>query len=104
MSKNDRSILINEFEEIEKLIAERNLQPGQLLTFGDGVPEIEYASKFGGIGVGVLSPDQSHYEHRGHFTIEKKRARLIDAGAHLIVHDFRHATTLIDLVCSNQMS
>ncbi|MCI0495878.1 HAD family hydrolase [candidate division KSB1 bacterium] len=89
---------------IEKLIQERNLQPGQLLTFGDGVPEIEYTSKFGGIGVGMLSPDQSHYEHRGFFTIEKKRKRLIEAGACLIVPDFRHASTLVELICSVPMS
>ena len=89
---------------IQKLIQERNLQPCQLLTFGDGVPEIEYTNQFGGVCVGVLSPDQSHYELRGHLTIEKKRARLIDAGAHLIVHDFRHAATLVDLICSNIMS
>ncbi|MCU0643249.1 MAG: HAD hydrolase-like protein, partial [bacterium] len=88
---------------IEKLIHERNLQPGQLLTFGDGVPEIEYTSKFGGIGVGVLSPDQSHYEQRGFFTIEKKRERLIDAGAHLIVPDFQHAVSLVALIGSHQM-
>ena len=86
---------------IEKLIEERNLQPGQLLTFGDGVPEIEYTNQSGGIGVGVLSPDQSHYEFRGHFSVEKKKERLIKAGANIFVPDFRCATKLIEAVCSN---
>ena len=86
---------------IEKLIEEQNLQPDQLLTFGDGVPEIEYTQKFGGVCVGVLTPDQSHYELRGQFTIEKKRERLIQAGAHLLVPDFRFPTKLLETVCSN---
>lgn len=89
---------------IERLIAERSLQSGQLLTFGDGVPEIEHTNRFGGIGVGVLSPDHSYYEHRGYFTIAKKRERLIAAGAHLIIPDFREATMLIELISSHQMA
>lgn len=89
---------------IEKLIAERNLKPGQLLTFGDGVPEIEYTTRFGGIGVGILTPDKSHYEHRGHFSIEKKRERLIAAGAHLIIPDFQAASKLVELIGSHQMA
>ncbi len=86
---------------IEKLIAERNLQPGQLLTFGDGVPEIEYTIRSGGISVGVLTPDKSHYESRGHFTIEKKRERLIKAGANIVVPDFRGSAKLIEIICSD---
>jgi len=86
---------------IEKLVEERNLQPGQLLTFGDGIPEIEYTEKFGGVCIGVLMPDQGHYETRGHFTIEQKRERLIKAGAHILVPDFRVATKLLEIVCSD---
>jgi phosphoglycolate phosphatase-like HAD superfamily hydrolase len=80
---------------IEKLMRERNLQPGQLLTFGDGVTEIEYAKQSGGICVGVLSPDQSHYEFRGHFSVEKKKERLIKAGADLLVPDFLFSSQLV---------
>jgi phosphoglycolate phosphatase-like HAD superfamily hydrolase len=86
---------------IEKLVAEQGLQPGQLLTFGDGIPEIKNTHQFGGVCVGVLTPDRGNYELRGHFTIEKKRERLIDAGAHLIVRDFRCATKLLEIVCSD---
>lgn len=86
---------------IEKLVKERNLQSGQLLTFGDGVPEIEYTEKFGGICVGVLTPDQGHYETRGYFTVEQKRERLIEAGAHLLVSDFSCAIKLVEIVCSD---
>lgn len=84
---------------IERLIKQRNLQPGQLLTFGDGVPEIEHTHRAGGIAVGVLSPDQSYYEFRGHFSTEKKRQRLIQAGAHVLVPDFRCSSELLKLVC-----
>ena len=86
---------------IEKLITEKSLQPGQLLCFGDGVPEIEYTNQFGGACVGVLTSDKSHYESRGHFTIEQKRERLIKAGAHILVPDFRCASKLVAIVCSN---
>jgi phosphoglycolate phosphatase-like HAD superfamily hydrolase len=86
---------------IEKLIQERNLQPGQLLTFGDGVPEIEYTNQSGGICIGVLTPDQSHYEFHGHFTIDRKREKLIKAGVNILVADFRYASKLIEIVCSD---
>lgn len=87
---------------IEKLIRERKLQPGQLLTFGDGVPEIEYTEQSGGVCVGVLTPDQSHYESRGHFTIDRKRERLIKAGAHLLAPDFCYSAKLVEIVYSMQ--
>ena len=86
---------------IEQLVRDRNLQPGQLLCFGDGVPEIEKTNRIGGICVGVLTPDRSHYENQGYFTIEKKRERLIRAGVHLLVDEFRDAAKLIEIVCSN---
>jgi phosphoglycolate phosphatase len=86
---------------IKKLVQERELQSGQLLTFGDGVPEIEYTKQSGGICVGVLSPDRSHYEFRGHFTVEQKRARLIKAGADILVPDFRSSVRLVEIICSD---
>ncbi len=89
---------------INQLVRERQLGPGQLLTFGDGVPEIEYTVRTGGIAVGVLTPDQSHYKFRGHFTLENKRQRLIRAGAHVLVSDFREARKLINLLFTDQKS
>ncbi|MDZ7263975.1 MAG: HAD family hydrolase [candidate division KSB1 bacterium] len=88
---------------VETLVAERKLKPGQLLTFGDGVPEIKYTRSVGGITVGVLSPDQSHYAFTGHFTIAGKKKRLIDAGAHVLVPDFRSADELLEVVFSKQV-
>ncbi len=89
---------------IAQLMRDRLLGPGQLLTFGDGVPEIEHTVRAGGIAVGVLTPDLSHYEFQGHFTLENKRERLIHAGAQILVPDFREAQQLIKLLFSEQSS
>ena len=86
---------------IETLVADRNLQPGQLLCFGDGVPELEYANAFGGVCVGLLTPDSSHYELQNHFTMDRKRTRLIKAGAHVLAPDYRYVSKLADILCAN---
>jgi len=86
---------------VKRLVERQRLQPAQLLCFGDGIPELEYTNQFGGICVGVLTPDKSHYESQGHFTIEQKRERLIKAGAHILVPDFNYASKLVGTVCSN---
>lgn len=88
---------------IETLIAERNLKPGQLLTFGDGVPEIRYTQSVGGVSVGVLTPDQSHYGFMGYFTLAKKKERLIHAGAHVLVSDFQAPDALMEVIFSKQV-
>lgn len=89
---------------IKQLIRERQLGPGQLLTFGDGVPEIEYTAQSGGISVGVLTHDHSHYEFLGHFTHNNKRQRLIQAGAHVLVSNFCETEQLMELLFSDQTS
>ena len=85
---------------IEKLVRDQNLHPGQLLCFGDGVPELEKANQFGSVCVGVLTPDKSYYESQGHFTIDQKRERLIQAGAHVLVPDFSCSSKLVEIVRS----
>ncbi|MEZ6071158.1 MAG: hypothetical protein R3C10_12990 [Pirellulales bacterium] len=45
------------------------------------------------------SRDESHYEHLGHFTVAQKRERLINAGAHVVVHaPFDNVPALLDAV------
>ena len=87
---------------IAKLVAEENLQPGQLLCFGDGFPEILHAYRAGGVCVGVVTPDHSYYESQGHFSVAQKRERLVHAGAHVLVPDFRDAETLVQVLRSGQ--
>ena len=80
---------------IKKLLAEHRLPGESLLTFGDGFPEILHTWEAGGIAVGVVSRDESYYEHSGHFTTSKKEQRLIAAGAHLIVRRPYHEVELL---------
>lgn len=76
---------------IERLVAEKGLKPGELLGFGDGYVEIQEVKRAGGIAVGVASDEQ----HRVAIN-DWKRGRLIDAGADLIVPDYRDHTALLD--------
>ncbi len=86
---------------IDGLINESGIRGEELLTFGDGFPEMLYTYLAGGVGVGVLSRDESHYEHLGHFTIEQKKQRLLNAGAHILVHNpYEHVPQLLDAVFS----
>ena len=83
---------------IDRLI-EQGLKPGELSCFGDGFPELYHTYRAGGIGIGVLTPDTSKYKDR--FTIEEKRNRLINAGAHIIIPDYTHACRLVEVICMN---
>ena len=66
--------------------------PGhELLTFGDGYVEIENTAAVGGLAVGVASNEA---ERQG---IDAwKRQRLIEAGAAIIIPDFREYEVLLD--------
>ncbi|MCE5216952.1 HAD family hydrolase [bacterium] len=75
---------------IEKLIRENNLHGSEFLTFGDGYVEIENCKDAGGIAIGVAT-DEAKREGID----EWKRNRLIDAGADLIIPDFREYDKLL---------
>jgi len=84
---------------IRKLLDEHGFSGNQLLTFGDGFPEILHTWLAGGLAVGVLTYDHSNYEHLGHFTIEQKEDRLKRAGAHIIVREpFKHIPQLVETI------
>jgi len=86
---------------INKLLNEYSFKGNQLVTFGDGFPEILHTYLAGGIGVGVLTHDHSYYEHLEHFTIEQKEKRLRNAGAHIIVRNpYQNIPQLIELIRS----
>ncbi len=78
------------------------LKEGQLLCFGDGVPEIEQTIRAGGIAIGVLTPENSSFESAGHFTLDQKRERLIRAGAHILIEDFSNPNELMATLFSNE--
>lgn len=87
---------IDEYKQFSKAIIIQNilhhhgLCGEQLLTLGDGFVEIEETKKVGGIAVGVASDEVNRQGIN-----EWKRARLIQAGADLIVADFREQDRLI---------
>ncbi len=83
---------------VRRLVSERGTGKG-IVTFGDGFPELVHTYRAGGIAVGVLTPDASSYAHRGYFTVAKKRRRLIEAGAHVLVSDpFADVSALVGVL------
>ena len=62
----------------------------QLLGFGDGFVEIENVKQLGGIAIGCATDE----EHRSGQVEQWKRTRLIQAGADVIVPDYRNWTKL----------
>jgi beta-phosphoglucomutase-like phosphatase (HAD superfamily) len=75
---------------IDQMVADLNLRPGELLGFGDGFVETQEVRRVAGIAVGVASDEQ----HRVGIN-DWKRQRLIEAGADLIVPDYRDLQPLL---------
>jgi phosphoglycolate phosphatase-like HAD superfamily hydrolase len=75
---------------IERILTEHGLRGVELVAFGDGYVEIEDTAAAGGIAVGVASD-----EARRQGIDEWKRKRLIEAGADLIIGDFRQHERLV---------
>jgi phosphoglycolate phosphatase-like HAD superfamily hydrolase len=74
---------------IERMIRDMNLPGEQVVGFGDGFVEIEEIRKIGGLAVGVAS---NEVERQGINTW--KRNRLIQAGAQIIIGDYRQLDEL----------
>jgi phosphoglycolate phosphatase-like HAD superfamily hydrolase len=75
---------------IENIMSDNRLRGPELITFGDGFVEIEDTRLAGGISVGVASNEESR-----HGIDMKKRERLIDAGADIIIPDFCNQGKLV---------
>ena len=76
---------------IGEILSTHGLRGSELVVFGDGFVEIENIVAVGGIAVGVASDEV----HRAGID-EWKRQRLIQAGADLIVPDFREQERLVE--------
>jgi len=74
---------------IERIIAEHALAGPEFVGFGDGFVEIEDTVRVGGIAIGVASNEATRAG-----IDDWKRTRLIQAGAHVIVPDFREHAEL----------
>ena len=64
-----------------------------LLTFGDGPVEIRETHKRGGFAVGIASDEVRRFGHS-----PTKRARLIRAGADMIIPDYSQLPRLLDVL------
>jgi beta-phosphoglucomutase-like phosphatase (HAD superfamily) len=78
---------------VEKILGESGVAPHELVAFGDGFVEIQEVARRGGLAIGVASE-----EERRQGVNAWKRSRLIDAGAHLIVGDYRRQPELFALL------
>ncbi|MGA9351073.1 MAG: HAD family hydrolase [Anaerolineae bacterium] len=75
---------------IERILNENRLSGPEFVTFGDGYVEIEDTKAVGGIAVGVASNEATRSGVN-----EWKRRRLIQAGADIIIPDFRQHEQLV---------
>ena len=66
---------------------------GKVATFGDGPVEIRETRKRGGVTIGVASNELRRYGLN-----DKKRTRLIKAGADILIPDFSQPNRLLDLL------
>ncbi len=75
---------------IDRLLTEESLGGHELVAFGDGYVEIEETKKVGGTAVGVASDEKNRAGYD-----EWKKRRLTEAGADLIVADFREIDSIL---------
>jgi rfaE bifunctional protein kinase chain/domain len=81
---------------VERIVGEHKLAEGEFATFGDGPVEIRETYRHGGICVGVASDEVRRFGLN-----EAKRARLIRAGAQMIVPDFSQLESLLSVLHLN---
>jgi rfaE bifunctional protein kinase chain/domain len=78
---------------LESIMNENNLKGNELVVFGDGPVEIRECRRRSGIAVGVASDEVRRYGLN-----REKRARLIKAGAQMVIPDFSQLDTLMELL------
>jgi phosphoglycolate phosphatase-like HAD superfamily hydrolase len=76
---------------IERILRDHGLHGEELLAFGDGFVEIEEVKRAGGVAVAVASDEVNR---RG--INEWKRKRLIEAGADVIIPEYRCRDRLLE--------
>ena len=82
---------------MQQVLVDSGCRGAQLLGFGDGFVETENIKQLGGIAVGCATDE----EHRSGRVEEWKRTRLIQAGADVIVADYRNWPTLAERLFAN---
>ena len=92
-AKDDIITVCTKSEVIKRIIADNNIDGSEILSFGDGFVEIELISDMGGYSVGVAT-DEARFDS----VHPRKRERLLEAGASLIIPDFSEAKKLVDFL------
>ena len=80
---------------IEQMIRDAGVPGKQIVGFGDGFVEIEEVKKVGGLAIGVASNEETRSGINAW-----KRNRLIQAGADMIVGDYRQLEELLEMIGS----
>jgi len=78
---------------VQQIIRDTGVAGNELLGFGDGFVEIEGIKRVGGVAVGVASNEDTKTGVNAW-----KRKRLIEAGADVIVGDYRQLDELLDVL------
>ena len=81
---------------IDRIIEDNRLAGSEFLAFGDGYVEIEDTKGAAGVAVGVASDETG-----GGAVNTAKRTRLMEAGADVIVPDFREQEALVGWLFEN---
>jgi phosphoglycolate phosphatase-like HAD superfamily hydrolase len=82
---------------IEGLLGANGLRGNELLAFGDGFVEIEEVKRVGGVAVAVASD-----EARRAGVDAWKRNRLIQAGADIVIPEYRRHERLLSYLCDGK--
>ena len=78
---------------IEQMIRDAGFSGSEIVGFGDGYVEIEEIKKVGGLAIGVASDEEAREGIN-----DWKRNRLIQAGADIIIGDYRELDSLQSLI------
>lgn len=78
---------------LEQILSEHQMLGGQLLSFGDGPVEIQHTSDLGGLAVAVASDEEVNGSG---IPDPRKERQLTEAGAHLLIADFRDPEVLLE--------
>ena len=98
-ARDDERTVCSKEMVIKRIVGENDLSGAELVSFGDGFVEIELVAGIGGYAVGVATD-----EARGKGINERKRARLLEAGAALIIPNFSEAEKLVGFLSGKDYS
>jgi phosphoglycolate phosphatase-like HAD superfamily hydrolase len=79
---------------IQHILSDYRLAGEKLLVVGDGLVEIQFARRAGAISLGVACNESDRLS-----LDVRKRQRLVQAGADLIVSNYLHSSELVDILC-----